>query len=254
MRLGRRDELARLRRLERAGAAQIEIEPVEGRGRLDVERLAEPAQIGGERARGGDRARHAGAEQRAGVDVDDFVRAGAHEADVVARHAAGTARERSRGGAPRHARRPARRLRPRRRRAPSAATSELALPFGIEPRRPCAAPRSRRTRRNSGRSAPRGRGFAFEYAASALGDSCTRSPGSAPATTRPSAATPSPRLFRASIVDSSVVSSMPRGIQEFARAVAARHRRVDQAEARPAQRLDAGAHLLAGLSRAPRRP
>ena len=40
---------------------------------------------------------------------------------------------------------------------------------------------------------------------------------------------------------------MPRGIQEFARAVAARHRRRDQAETGPAQRLDAGAHRFAGF-------
>ena len=40
---------------------------------------------------------------------------------------------------------------------------------------------------------------------------------------------------------------MPRGIQEFARAVAARDGRGDRAEARPAERLDAGAHRLARL-------
>src|ERR1700677_309150 len=40
---------------------------------------------------------------------------------------------------------------------------------------------------------------------------------------------------------------MARGIQEFARAVAARHRRRDQAETCPAQRLDAGAHRFAGF-------
>src|SRR5277367_1557264 len=37
---------------------------------------------------------------------------------------------------------------------------------------------------------------------------------------------------------------MPGGIQEFARAVAARQRRGDEAEAGPAQRLDATAHGL----------
>ena len=59
--------------------------PVERRGDLDVERFAETPEVGGERARRGERAGHAGAEQRTSLDLDDFVAAKAHEADFVFR-------------------------------------------------------------------------------------------------------------------------------------------------------------------------
>ena len=82
-RLGRAGELAPLDRLQRPRPAQVEIEARQARGRLNVERFGEAAQFAGERARGLDRPRHFGSEQRTFVDVDDFVRAGAHEADVL---------------------------------------------------------------------------------------------------------------------------------------------------------------------------
>ncbi len=78
------DQLAPRRRVERPGAAQVEIEPAERRRRLNVERLVRAAQIRRERPRRGNRARHRRAEQRAGVDGDDVVSARAHEADALA--------------------------------------------------------------------------------------------------------------------------------------------------------------------------
>ena len=82
-RVGRSSELLRLGARERARAAQVDVEPVERGGDADVERLHQSAQVAAQRARGLNRAGHAGAEQRAIVDGDDLVRARAHEADFV---------------------------------------------------------------------------------------------------------------------------------------------------------------------------
>ena len=78
-------QLAGLGEFERSRSAEIDVEPLQGRGNADVERLHEAPQIAGERARGLDRAGHRGREQRAGVDRDDVVGTRAHEADLVGR-------------------------------------------------------------------------------------------------------------------------------------------------------------------------
>ena len=76
-------ELLRLGARERPRAAKVDVEPGERCGDADVERFHHSPQIAAQRSRSRNRAGHAGAEQRAGVDCDDVVRARAHEADLV---------------------------------------------------------------------------------------------------------------------------------------------------------------------------
>ncbi len=251
------DELAPRGRIERPGAAKIEIEPAERRRRLDVERLAQAAQSAGERPRRGNRAVHRRAEQRAGVDGDDVVGARAHEADALAA-VLGDARVKRR--AP-----PALAMRVDERadlgldaRALERANEAFALPLAVEAR---AHVLGRAAAANAeigadGRG-PLGAGvrrISRRRARLPSISTIARSPGRAPGTIVPSSATPSPRSLKATIVTVRVASSMPRGIQEFARAVAAQHGRGDEAEARPAELLDAAAHRLAGRARARRGP
>ena len=122
-RVRRAGELSRLRAVERPRAAQIDVEPVQGRGHADVERLHQ-ASADRRRARAPPRSRRpCGREQRAGVDRDDVVRARAHEADLVGR-AMGKAGVKGRAPPPRAMRVDQRRRpRPRRRARCSASTT-----------------------------------------------------------------------------------------------------------------------------------
>ena len=67
---------------QRPGAAHIDIEAVQGRGDLDVERLADPDQGFGERPGRVERAVETGIEDRAAIDRHDVVRIGSSEPDL----------------------------------------------------------------------------------------------------------------------------------------------------------------------------
>ena len=67
--------------IERAAAPDVDVEAGQRRRDVDVERLADAAQADRQHARRLERARHAGGENRAGLDLDDVMRARAHEAD-----------------------------------------------------------------------------------------------------------------------------------------------------------------------------
>ena len=76
------DQRLLLRIVERACAAHIDVEALHRRGDGDVERFSGGGQRACDGARGGQRLRHVGREQRAMIDDDEIVRAGRHEADL----------------------------------------------------------------------------------------------------------------------------------------------------------------------------
>ena len=82
--LGGSHQLAHFAVGQLAGTPHIDVESAQRRRDLDVERLGEATQIGGDVARDIGGVVELRGEQRAGLDVDDVMRSRAHEADFLA--------------------------------------------------------------------------------------------------------------------------------------------------------------------------